>query len=41
MDQAAREALAFFIASQNRCPVCGSDRAACPTLEAVTPEPGR
>jgi hypothetical protein len=41
MDQAAREALAFFIASQNRCPVCGSDRAACPTLEAATPQPGR
>jgi hypothetical protein len=36
-----RDALALIRANSSRCPVCGSDRYACPTLEAATPEPDR
>jgi hypothetical protein len=36
-----RDTLALIIANPGRCPVCGSDRYACPTLEAATPKSDR
>jgi len=34
-----RDTLVLILANPSRCPVCGSDQYACPTLEAATPEP--
>jgi len=36
-----RDTLALIRANPSCCPICDSERYACPTLEAATPEPER
>jgi hypothetical protein len=36
-----RDTLALIRANPSCCPICDSERYACPTLEAATPEPDR
>jgi hypothetical protein len=41
MNKHERDVWELICANPPCCPVCGSDRAACPNLEAATPEPDR
>ena len=41
MNKLERDVWELILANPPCCPVCGSDRFACPNLEAATPEPDR